>query len=717
MATYIATTAFIPTFLDDNGNLLSGGTLESYIAGTTTPTRTYTGESGVSAGDIITLNARGEPETSGNAHQVWIDGAIKYDFILKDASGVTINSPEDVSSVLLDSVASTLNIASAKALTTLTDGQSIYIRGYTTAGDGGGGMYVYDAASTATANGGTVLALDTLAGRLVHAEITPVTVKTFGAVGDGVTDDTAAIQAAIDSLPQPSGQLDYAISKPDLGGGLIGVPRGKYIVTDLGLYEYISLTGDGSGATVIVVSGSVTWTRRQVTTFDVCWGIKIKGITFRGAAGTEVLMAAGPYVGAKSFTGTPLLDSYFEDVEWTNSLFGFSFSGGWNNVFNRCSFRNSNVGLDLKANTNSADPSGNPAAYCDDNTFIDCEFNNCDTSTRLRHAVGNRFITCPYYSAGIRHVLISDQSIGNVWEGGRLEQSKEDLVRIEGGDTVTHNGTSYRCIAAHTSGSTNEPGVGASWATYWVVYGRFPAYVTWATGLSYLAWEARNNQFKSVNLFVGADPYFGRDGVSIPQDVGFTFAVLSGDQHTLFENCFSGNTVDKNFTLNDLSVSAKLINNTNISAVVASGSPSYYERTRAFDALSEVVKSGTDAYDGGNVEYNYGSAGKLTIQKATGPNRLQFLIDSFGEAMSLSENNKSFTFGANQSGTATAAGSTTNTIVSVPNASASQTVVVSAKNASAAALGVVYAALESDDKIRITHSSAAGGELFDWQIM
>lgn len=36
-------------------------------------------------------------------------------------------------------------------------------------------------------------------------------------------------------------------------------------------------------------------------------------------------------------------------------------------------------------------------------------------------------------------------------------------------DGLLHNGTSYRCILQHTSGSTTEPGVGVSWATYWEV--------------------------------------------------------------------------------------------------------------------------------------------------------------------------------------------------------------------------------------------------------
>lgn len=34
-------------------------------------------------------------------------------------------------------------------------------------------------------------------------------------------------------------------------------------------------------------------------------------------------------------------------------------------------------------------------------------------------------------------------------------------------DAVEHNGSSYICIAAHTSTASDEPGVGASWTTYW----------------------------------------------------------------------------------------------------------------------------------------------------------------------------------------------------------------------------------------------------------
>lgn len=37
------------------------------------------------------------------------------------------------------------------------------------------------------------------------------------------------------------------------------------------------------------------------------------------------------------------------------------------------------------------------------------------------------------------------------------------------GQSVTNDGSTYTCIVPHTSGSTTEPGAGASWEAYWVV--------------------------------------------------------------------------------------------------------------------------------------------------------------------------------------------------------------------------------------------------------
>ena len=80
-----------------------------------------------------------------------------------------------------------------------------------------------------------------------------VSVKDFGAVGDGVTDDTAAIQAAIDAVF-------------DSGGGVVFFPAGTYITTDriynkskvflegTGRGSLLSNTSTASGGSTFVVS-------------------------------------------------------------------------------------------------------------------------------------------------------------------------------------------------------------------------------------------------------------------------------------------------------------------------------------------------------------------------------------------------------------------------------------------------------------------------------
>lgn len=81
-----------------------------------------------------------------------------------------------------------------------------------------------------------------------------VSVKDFGAVGNGSTDDSAAFQAA----------LDYVES---IGGGAVNVPRGNWRVRDITVAAKCHLIGAGEEATVLrfMQSGdnladSSTWT-------------------------------------------------------------------------------------------------------------------------------------------------------------------------------------------------------------------------------------------------------------------------------------------------------------------------------------------------------------------------------------------------------------------------------------------------------------------------
>ncbi|MHB9027079.1 MAG: hypothetical protein ACYC7E_23330, partial [Armatimonadota bacterium] len=77
-------------------------------------------------------------------------------------------------------------------------------------------------------------------------------------------------------------------------------------------------------------------------------------------------------------------------------------------------------------------------------------------------------------------------------------------------DWVTHNGNSYACILAHTAGATTEPGVGVDWATYWQQLSEKGApgdpmnwRSAWVTGTAYVAGDGVNRLGSSYYCKLG----------------------------------------------------------------------------------------------------------------------------------------------------------------------------------------------------------------------
>ena len=78
-----------------------------------------------------------------------------------------------------------------------------------------------------------------------------VSVKDFGAVGDGVTDDTAAIQAAIDHAQ------DITIGRA--AGAEVFMPTGHYIISStIILRDKVSLRGNGNRSTFVQAKSTFT---------------------------------------------------------------------------------------------------------------------------------------------------------------------------------------------------------------------------------------------------------------------------------------------------------------------------------------------------------------------------------------------------------------------------------------------------------------------------
>lgn len=90
-----------------------------------------------------------------------------------------------------------------------------------------------------TADDVTIKTKDNIAGASPAAASEWLNVKSFGAVGDGVTDDTAAIQLAVDA----------ATTSPR---GTLYIPAGTYIVSDsIDINGRINMVGDGMNNSVL----------------------------------------------------------------------------------------------------------------------------------------------------------------------------------------------------------------------------------------------------------------------------------------------------------------------------------------------------------------------------------------------------------------------------------------------------------------------------------
>jgi hypothetical protein len=123
------------------------------------------------------------------------------------------------------------SVAAMVAATFLKVGDRVQTLGYSTAGDGGGNNYEIVAAATGTDDGGSYIDLAThqAKGLFVSGE---VSVKQFGVVGSGISDDTDALITCFELggyIYVPEG--DYLIENagPDSGGVYVDLTRNTYV--------------------------------------------------------------------------------------------------------------------------------------------------------------------------------------------------------------------------------------------------------------------------------------------------------------------------------------------------------------------------------------------------------------------------------------------------------------------------------------------------------
>ena len=326
-------------FLDNNGNPLLAGKLYTYVAGTTTNQATYTSSSGVTPHtNPIILDAGGRVPGG----EIWLTDGLQYKFVLKNANDVLIGTYDNLVGINSNFV----NFLTETEVQTATAGQTVFtlttmqyqpgtnnlsvfvdgvnqIDGATysyvetsstvvtfTAGLHVGALVKFTTAqtlSTGVTDASLVTYTPPFAGSVatnVEAKLAQyVSVEDFGAVGDGITDDSGAIQAALDTGLNVCITADKTFA---IQTGLTMTADGQVIylagtlLVDAAMTAAITSTDHNNvkviGAGVIDANSLADNGVKFIATAADPYGVSCEGFTFKNTPGPVAAAKGGIYV-------------------------------------------------------------------------------------------------------------------------------------------------------------------------------------------------------------------------------------------------------------------------------------------------------------------------------------------------------------------------------------------------------------------------------------
>jgi hypothetical protein len=470
-------------FFNNDGVPLAGGLIYTYAAGTNTPSATYTTGAGTIAhSNPIVLDSAGRIPTG----EIWLTDGVAYKFVIKDASLTLIGTYDNIVGINSNFV----NYTASQEIQTATAGQtlftlttmqyqpgsnslSVFVDGVNQYGPGAQYAFVETSSTSVTFASGlhvgasvkfTTAVINNIGGvdasqvtyeppfansvsTNVEIKLSQyVSVKDFGAVGNGVADDTNAIKTCFASVAAmtSTGATTNAVT--------IFFPKGTYLISDtivppraVANEGFIRCTGDGylgttlrwssANADRIFVNASNT-PRLAFDNFilDVKSGAgkPAYGLAFWGAPGQHSsqqkvgnLLINGMKVGAAGEQGYSYINSSGVSVPAFTVVNGSQDSLYENIIVESCDY-----GF-LCGHT--------------DNQYTHLRLTNTTNNMEIYAASYGSFYNC-YFGAGVNHVYMRDpggagatnlQNFNNCWfEGGGTGTY---VFTMAGNGTTTYN--------------------------------------------------------------------------------------------------------------------------------------------------------------------------------------------------------------------------------------------------------------------------------------
>ena len=298
-----------PVFYDRDGQPLDNGSVYIGVANldpVTNPLQVY-------YDDALTITAAQPLKTSngyvyrnGTPTSLYVNAS--YSLRVQDADKTTVYNVAEVEQAL-----PAIQVADSMAeLRLISTGELVQMTGYYDPGDGGGGVFVWDAASTEADDGGLYILPTGHTGagrwkRIVESDL--VNVRAWGAKNQAGFDNRPAFQAAIDALTVDS----YSYNNAGAGYGALN-PSGLYVPE--GRWEFLTAHP--------TATDRVLWMRKPMRIVGA--GQDRMQFVPKFASGVKwwlVAEPAGPgYVGADYAVG--------------GGISGFGFTGGEGAVWQNC---------------------------------------------------------------------------------------------------------------------------------------------------------------------------------------------------------------------------------------------------------------------------------------------------------------------------------------------------------------------------------------------